>query len=181
MADVDISYKGDTIAQMNTDGTKTLRTGGCYCEGDVVITYTPRTDDRLRHWDVAVTGEIVSNRVTILQDDWLKAHRADANLCVAIIPKFTIEHSATVHQQGLYLATNSSLVKDSAGNTYKSMGCYMHTNGNPIVRMRKNNLTVDSGLDVGDLQITAAGELRAVSYGTYVVPAGEYCVTAWLM
>ena len=132
-------------------------------------------DDRFRHWDVAVTGEIVSNRVTILQDDWLKAHRADAN------PKFTIEHSAAVYQEGLYLATNSPLMRDSAGTVYKSMSSYLHTNGNPVVRMRKNNLTVDSGLDIGDLQITAAGELRAVSYGTYVVPAGEYCVTAWLM
>lgn len=139
------------------------------------------SDDRFRHWDVTVTGEISSGRVMILQDDWLKAHRADANLCVAVIPKFTIEHSATIHQEGLYLATNSSLMKDSAGNTYKSMGCYMHTNGNPVARARKNNLTVDSGLDIGDLQITAAGELRAISYVTYVVPAGEYCVTAWLM
>lgn len=139
------------------------------------------SDDRFRRWDVTVTGEISSNRVMILQDDWLKAHRTDANFCVAVIPKFTIAYSATIQQQGLYLATNSSLVKDSAGNTYKSMGFYMQTNGNPIVRMRKNNLTVDSGLDIGDLQITAAGELWAVSYGTYVVPSGEYCVTAWLM
>lgn len=139
------------------------------------------SDDQFRRWNVTVTGEISSGRVMILQDDWLKAHRADANLCVAVIPKFTIEHSAAVYQEGLYLTTNSPLMKDSAGAAYKSMGSYLHTGGNPVARMRKNNLTVDSGLDIGDLQITAAGELRAVSYGTYVVPSGEYCVTAWLM
>ena len=168
-----MSYNSDL--QRNNDALR------CILDSVNELPEAQPVDDRFRRWDVTVTGEISSNRVMILQDDWLKAHRADANLCVAVIPKFTIEHSATVYQEGLYLATNSSLVKDSAGNTYKSMGCYMHTNGNPIVRMRKNNLTVDSGLDVGDLQITAAGELRAVSYGTYVVPAGEYCVTAWLM
>lgn len=137
--------------------------------------------DRFRHWDVAVTGTIVSNFVTILQDDWLAQHRADANLCVAVIPKFTIAHSASLHQQGLYLATNSSLMVDSSGAAYKSMSIYMHTNGSPVGRARKYTLTDFNSLDIGDLHITEAGELKALSYGTYVVPAGEYCVTAWLM
>ena len=138
-------------------------------------------DDRFRHWDVAVTGAISSNFVTILQDDWLAQHRADANLCVAIIPKFAIAHSASLHQQGLYLATNSSLMTDSTGAAYKSVSSYLHTNGSPVARMRKSILTDFNSLDIGDLHITAAGELKALSYGTYVVPAGEYCVTAWLM
>ena len=40
MADVEISYKGATLASMNASGTKTLETGGKYCEGDVEIRYT---------------------------------------------------------------------------------------------------------------------------------------------
>ena len=39
MADVTISYKGNTIAEMNESGSKTLKTSGKYCEGDIGIEY----------------------------------------------------------------------------------------------------------------------------------------------
>lgn len=40
MADVNITYKGASIATMNASGTKTLETGGKFCEGDIDISYT---------------------------------------------------------------------------------------------------------------------------------------------
>lgn len=40
MADVEISYKGSTIAALNASGTKTLETEGAYCEDDITVTYT---------------------------------------------------------------------------------------------------------------------------------------------
>lgn len=40
MADVEISYKGNTIASMSDSGTKTLLTEGKYCEDDITIEYT---------------------------------------------------------------------------------------------------------------------------------------------
>lgn len=39
MAEVEISYKGSAIAQMNASGTKTLLTEAKYLEDDVTITY----------------------------------------------------------------------------------------------------------------------------------------------
>lgn len=39
MADVDIKYKGSSIASMNASGTKTLQTSGKYCEGDIEVVY----------------------------------------------------------------------------------------------------------------------------------------------
>ena len=39
MADVTLTYKGSTIAQMDASGSKTLRTAGKYCEGDIGISY----------------------------------------------------------------------------------------------------------------------------------------------
>lgn len=39
MADVTIRYKGNTIAEMNEGGSKTLKTSGKYCEGDIGIEY----------------------------------------------------------------------------------------------------------------------------------------------
>lgn len=40
MADVEVSYKGSTIATMNASGTKTLETSGKYCEDDITVQYT---------------------------------------------------------------------------------------------------------------------------------------------
>jgi hypothetical protein len=41
MADVTIKYKGNTIVEMSSQGTKTLKTSGKYCEGDISVNYTP--------------------------------------------------------------------------------------------------------------------------------------------
>lgn len=40
MADVSISYKNTEIATMNATGVKTLLTGDCFCEDDIVVSYT---------------------------------------------------------------------------------------------------------------------------------------------
>lgn len=40
MADVNIKYKGVSIATMDSSGAKKLNTSGKYCEGDIVIEYT---------------------------------------------------------------------------------------------------------------------------------------------
>lgn len=39
MADLTIKYKGQTIAELSESGTKTLKTAGKYCEGDITVEY----------------------------------------------------------------------------------------------------------------------------------------------
>lgn len=39
MADVTINYKGSKIAELSASGTKTLKTSGTYCEGDISVNY----------------------------------------------------------------------------------------------------------------------------------------------
>ena len=39
MADVTLTYKGSTIAEMSNTGTKTLKTSGKYCDGDIGVSY----------------------------------------------------------------------------------------------------------------------------------------------
>lgn len=39
MADVTLTYKGSTIAEINATGSKTLKTSGKYCEGDIGVNY----------------------------------------------------------------------------------------------------------------------------------------------
>lgn len=40
MSEVEINYKGSSIATMDASGTKTLLTSGKYCEADIAIVYT---------------------------------------------------------------------------------------------------------------------------------------------
>lgn len=40
MAEVDIKYRGNSIATMNASGTKTLGTQNKYCDSDIVVEYT---------------------------------------------------------------------------------------------------------------------------------------------
>lgn len=40
MSDVNIKYKGTSIATIDASGSKTLQTSGKYCEGDIVVEYT---------------------------------------------------------------------------------------------------------------------------------------------
>lgn len=40
MADVSIKYKGAVKAELNASGTKTVKTAGKYCEGDIEVIYT---------------------------------------------------------------------------------------------------------------------------------------------
>lgn len=180
MADVNISYKGETIAQMDSTGSKTLKTGGCYCEGDISVTYTPRGDDSFRHWDVTVTGEVTAAKTYVLQDDWLKAHRADTNLCVAIIPKFPVTHvSDTSGTQGVWLCANSPIMAGTQEALYHSLSAYAAPSGTIIARARKNPLTVQ--YDIGDVGIDANGRLFVIATAGHPVCPGEYCVIACLM
>ena len=40
MADINIKYRGVSIATMNATGRKTLGTQGKYCDSDIVVEYT---------------------------------------------------------------------------------------------------------------------------------------------
>ena len=39
MADLTIKFKGQPIVEMSESGTKTLKTAGKYCEGDITVEY----------------------------------------------------------------------------------------------------------------------------------------------
>ena len=40
MADLTIKYKGQPIVELSESGTKTLKTAGKYCEGDITVEYS---------------------------------------------------------------------------------------------------------------------------------------------
>ena len=39
MADLTIKFKGQPIVELSESGTKTLKTAGKYCDGDIIVEY----------------------------------------------------------------------------------------------------------------------------------------------
>ena len=73
MADVTLTYKGSTIAEMNATGTKTLKTSGKYCEGDIGVNYVKpegSTSDELAIKMITGNGTITElpSGITIIRD-----------------------------------------------------------------------------------------------------------------
>lgn len=63
MADVTLTYKGSTIAEMNDTGTKTLKTSGKYCEGDIGVSYV-KPEGGSGFWDEDYARQIIERTIT---------------------------------------------------------------------------------------------------------------------
>ena len=59
MADVTLTYKGSTIAEMSNTGTKTLKTSGKYCEGDIGVSYVKSSSGGSGFWDESTVKSII--------------------------------------------------------------------------------------------------------------------------
>jgi hypothetical protein len=67
MADVSIKYKGSTIAEMSGVSTKTLKTSGTYCEGDIIVENTNPYEKAQTDNTVSEQADLISQIKTALQ------------------------------------------------------------------------------------------------------------------
>ena len=180
MADVTIKYNGSSVAEINGTGSKTLKTSGKYCEGDIFIDYVAKEAGLAngKRWDITLTAGLPSSgyNLTLVTDNWLKENRANPNLCVVVMPKFTIK--GDTHIQGVFLNTNMPLMQVQEVDQY-SLSAYKHSNNNISARMRKYKLT--NANDMGDLGINTSGTLYAVAYGDYDFAVGDYVIFAFIV
>ena len=56
MADVTLTYKGDTIAELSESGSKTIETAGKYCEADILLEYVKSGGGSLPSCITALAG-----------------------------------------------------------------------------------------------------------------------------
>lgn len=178
---VSVKYKGNVIAEMEDSGTKTLKTSGTYCEGDITIEHTATAaepvEERVKRWDITVTSGVPSSGaiLTLMTDDWLKANRTNANLKVVVAPKFT--STATTNQQFFFYNGNTPYLTLNGTSNYS----YMMMSGSAGVLGRWRTRSLAMGVeDIGDIDITSAGALRVVAYGAYTMAVGDFTVTAWI-
>ena len=180
MADVEIKYKGASIATLNETGTKMLKTSGKYCEDDITVSYTKsaapvETNHRRYEYDnpAAVSGG--GNYVTVVSgDETLKQVRSlDTLLVVCRMP-------------GMVSCTKSCLGTNEL-NTYpisyygdKRQSVLRYT-ASGVVSDKNTVYAVDDDTDIttgsGRIYITPEGDLRI--YGntnSYPILAGEIIV-----
>ena len=180
MADVEIKYKGASIATLNETGTKTLKTSGKYCESDITVSYTKSAvpaETNHRHYEydnpAAVSGS--GNYITVVSgDETLKRVRSLDTLLVIC-----------------RMAGTASCVKSCIGTN--APGTYPFYDNKPtcqgVMRYKADgglsqNATVnavddDTNITVGSgrIYITPEGDLRI--YGntnSYPILAGEIVV-----
>ena len=180
MADVEIKYKGASIATMNETGTKTLKTSAKYCEDDITVSYTKSAvpaETNHRHYEynnpAAVSGS--GNYITAVSgDETLKRVRSLDTLLVVC------RMTGTVSCVKSCLGTNEL-------NTYPILNLINNRQSvmryNAEGRVSENNTVyaVDDDTNItagsGRIYITPEGDLRI--YGntaSYPIPAGEIIV-----
>lgn len=92
MADVTVKYKGNTIAEMSEEGTKTLKTSGKYCEDDITVSYVPPTPSappakevKSKVFTFTSATAVAQENVTIVSGDPdVAAHYADTNAWISV-------------------------------------------------------------------------------------------------
>ena len=180
MADVEIKYKGASIATLNETGTKTLKTSAKYCEDDISVSYTKsavpaETNHRRYEYDNpdAVSGE--GNYITVVSgDDTLKRVRSLDTLLVVC------RMSGTVSCIKSCLGTNALNTYPSVNVTTRCQSVMrFNAEGGVSTNNTVNAVDDDTNIEVGSgrIYITPEGDLRI--YGntnSYPIPAGEIIV-----
>lgn len=174
MADVDIKYKGASIATMSASGIKTLQTSGKYCEDNITVEYN--VNDRLKKWNISLASDTVAGEnIILIGDAWIAQNWNNPSLW-------------------LFFTT-----KDLASTAERSLWCF---NGNPIyiydnifgVLCRKQgaNITLAASYGPPDNRAGTQQSNRIFAYssgnvtvsttstGTYPFKAGNYELYAFI-
>ena len=71
MADLTIKFKGQPIVELSESGTKTLKTAGKYCEGDITVEYAKPAGGGGERFSSSASGMIpeyqVGHAVSVLE------------------------------------------------------------------------------------------------------------------
>lgn len=170
---VNITYKGNSIASMSENGTKTLLTAGKYLEDNISVvlqgggTAVPcksflvncATDQTDKTYMTAANNEIVS-------------HLSDPNIWVAIIPLFG--YSSGLSFRGGF-NTARSLIPGASTLTY---GSFIRTNSSGSINYGNiSKALTAAGADIG---IDSSGRIFIYASSTVNLRAGDYlCLCGW--
>lgn len=180
MADVEIKYKGASIATLNETGTKTLKTSAKYCEDDISVSYTKSAvpaETNHRHYEYDNPADVsgAGNYITVVSgDETLKRVRSlDTLLVVCRMPGTVscVKSCLGTHAPNTYPIYNNAIRCQSVIR-HNAEGA-ANTNDTVNAVDDDTNLTAGSGR----IYITPEGDLRI--YGntaSYPILAGKVIV-----
>lgn len=158
MADVTIKYNGSSVAELNGTGSKTLKTSGKYCEGNIEVAYAPRS----KTYEITLAKASGWVLLTTLDDEVL-SHINDESLIVSLV---NISPYAYVWYTGnMYIVTNRILGYSSASLPTYGMSSREQNETNTAVghiRAPANN--------------TSTAESTTNSYATFRITDGKYYI-----
>lgn len=121
MADVTLTYKGTTIAELNDSGSKTIRTAGKYCEADIGVEYVKPSSGGLRY--VVETKALASATGSITLD---RAFENFILLAYLTTPptsypanNYAVAHMTAYVDGDFYLPTKTTAVKSQSGTSFQ--------------------------------------------------------------
>lgn len=165
---VTIKYKGNTIAAIDADATKTLKTGGKYCEGDITVENVRDGNPNSRKYIVTVDSDQTGTfQLTTITDSDVLSHRSDEFASVLLEALFDIETSGVLW----FLTKNraSNLINGSLGFRYKDGAIGLITTWGGI--------TASSLTQNGQARIDANGKIYTRGSETVPIKAGTYSIT----
>lgn len=173
-----IKYKGNTIATLNSDETKTLLTSGRYCEADIVVENVQdggTSADSMKKWTVTV-GKSQNKPFLLLTDPWLAENKDNEKLKIIIqrIGNPTITEPSLVSS----FAGNKAIGTNSSGDVFYGHSLAI-TNSAFSNTSQRNPINGTAG-GYGFINVWDGGGLYWSGSSNYPVRAGDYAVSAWL-
>ena len=171
-----VKYKGNVIATISTNTSKTCETGGKYCEDDIVIENAQdRNGTNNIHYEVTNPSSISGsgNYLVIAKETKLATIRSYASLFIRVVG----QGSASCTRVSEAVNTAADLVGDAPAacqitKRLKADGAPVEYTGNYTIDS-SNNIAVGSGR----IFITTDGELRWYgNTGSYPILAGKVVV-----
>lgn len=168
MADVTIRYKGNAIAEMSEEGTKTLKTGGMYCEGDISVVYTPSQTPSVESDVIGTLDQ--SNNVLL-----------EGNLADGTYTFKYKKNNGTYETIGIYTLDNKVYYSVTSNLT----NCTSNNGATTVVggTSYSATITVNSGYNLSSIVVTMGGTnitSSAVSGNTITIAniTGNIVITA---
>lgn len=149
MADVTIKYKDNIIAEMSGASTKTLKTAGTYCDGDIIIDYVGGS--------ASVEPNFKIYNLTMAKSSgWILLLTLDSDVLAHINdPSFTVIFKLQEEYEYVYYA----------GNTYVAGNYVVGYNGNYPAYGTSNRIASTTGYQVNPIYYPANNTGTSTSIG----------------
>jgi len=165
MAEVQISYKGSAIAQMNASGTKTLLTEGKYLEDDVTVEYTrPSAPSGTKNISITQNGTTTED-VTAYASAQITANVPNTYAAgdegkVVSSGALVSQTSRSIDTNGTYdTTTNNEVVVNVSGSGYSADDIALRTpiSGNIVLKSTTTQIKDYAFRNTEITSITGAG------------------------